>query len=68
MNPEKTGVRTSETFIQAVETARTGEFDLRSYCERCLGEIPGVQQAGPNPPNGRPAGSWIRPSCPTRDR
>ena len=33
MNPEKTGVRASETFIQTVEAAGTGEFDVRSYCE-----------------------------------
>ena len=33
MNPEKTRIRASETFIHAVEAARTGEFDLRAYCE-----------------------------------
>lgn len=33
MNPEKTQVRPSESFVHAVEAARDGDFDLRSYCE-----------------------------------
>ena len=33
MNPEKTRIGASETFVQAVEAARSEDFDLRSYCE-----------------------------------
>ena len=33
MNPEKTRIDASETFVQAVEAARSEDFDLRSYCE-----------------------------------
>ena len=33
MNPEKTRIGASETFVQAVEAARSRDFDLRSYCE-----------------------------------
>ena len=33
MNPEKTQIRPTESFVHAVEAARDGEFDLRSYCE-----------------------------------
>ena len=33
MNPEKTRIRASEAFIQAVESARCGEFDLKSHRE-----------------------------------
>jgi hypothetical protein len=33
MNPEKTRIGASETFVQAVEAAGSEDFDLRSYCE-----------------------------------
>lgn len=33
MNPEKTRIRTTDAFIEAVESARSGEFGLRSYFE-----------------------------------
>ena len=33
MNPEKTRIGASETFVEAVEEARSEDFDLRSYCE-----------------------------------
>ena len=33
MNPEKTRIGASEAFVQAVEAARSEDFDLRSYCE-----------------------------------
>lgn len=33
MNPEKTQVRPAESFVHAVEAARDGDFDLRSYCD-----------------------------------
>ena len=33
MNPEKTRIRTTDAFIEAVESAQSGELDLRSYLE-----------------------------------
>lgn len=33
MNPEKTRIEASATFIRAIESARSGTFDLGTYCD-----------------------------------
>ena len=61
-NPEKTRIRASDTFIHAVEAARSGGFDLRTYCEHATTRLRESRRpAGSRPPVVAP-GSGFAPA------
>ena len=61
MNPEKTQIRPAESFVHAVEAARDGEFDLRSYCEDATARLREARKRAGTRPRVLPPGRGFAP-------